>query len=142
MAGKSDLDGLRAAIRGAALRATPSRIATLRTLRAAAVPLSHGEVSQQMADLAFDHATVYRNLIDFVEAGLATRNDVGDHTWRFAASGGKHASDAHPHFVCTSCGGIECLPGLEVVMSRAKAPRSVRQQKIEVHVRGLCDACT
>lgn len=106
------------------------------------MPLSHSEVSQRLSDVAVDQATIYRNLIDFVEAGLATRSDVGDHTWRFTAAGSKHSADAHPHFLCTSCGVLECLPGLELVVSRAKAPRSVRQHKVEVHVRGLCDACT
>jgi len=142
MASTSDLDELRAIVRGAGLRATPSRVATLRVLRAAAMPLSHGEVAEKLSDLAADQATIYRNLIDFVEAGLATRSDVGDHTWRFEAVGGKHAAEAHPHFVCTSCGTVECLPALELNVSRAKAPRSVRQRKVEVHVRGLCDACT
>lgn len=142
MASKSDLQDLRAALRGAGLRATPSRVATLRTIRAAALPLSHSEVGVRLASLAIDQATVYRNLIDFVEAGLATRTDVGDHTWRFEAVGSKHAAIAHPHFVCTSCGVVECLPDLEFVVPRAKAPRAVKQRKIEIHVRGLCDGCT
>ena len=48
---------------------------------------------------------------------------------------------SHPHFVCTACGLVECLPALELVLGRSKAPRSIRQRKVEVHVRGLCDAC-
>ena len=34
---------------------------------------------------AWDPATIYRNLTDLSEAGLARRTDVGDHVWRFEA---------------------------------------------------------
>jgi len=50
-------------------------------------------------------------------------------------------TSAHPHFVCTECGTIECLPDLEYVVTRTKAPRAIRQKRVEVQVRGLCDAC-
>jgi hypothetical protein len=33
------------------------------------------------------------------------------------------------------------LPKVELVMPRASAPKAVRQRKIEVQLRGLCDAC-
>jgi Fur family ferric uptake transcriptional regulator len=66
---------------------------------------------------------------------------MGDHIWRFEAITDSQHAAAHPHFVCTECGTIECLPDLEYVTTRAKAPRAIRQKRVEVHVRGLCDAC-
>ena len=45
------------------------------------------------------------------------------------------------NFVCTACGAVECLPEIELAIRRSKAPRAVRQRQVEVHVRGLCDAC-
>ena len=138
---RDDLEALRAAVREAGLRATPSRIAVLHLLRAAEAPVSHGEVVAKLASQAWDPATIYRNLTDLSDVGLARRTDVGDHIWRFEAITSKHQAAAHPHFVCTECGTIECLPDLEYVSTRAKAPRAIRQKRVEVQVRGLCDTC-
>lgn len=137
-----NVDELRIAVRGRGLRATPSRLAVLELLRASEGPMSHGEVADKLATQNWDRATIYRNLIDLADAGLVRRTDVGDHVWRFEArrSGDDHET-AHPHFVCTECGVVECLPELELSVRRAKAPRAVKQRQVEVHVRGLCDAC-
>lgn len=133
-------DELRAVLRAAGLRVTPSRLAVLELLRATGAPVSHGDVSDRLAAQAWDRATIYRNLIDLAEAGLARRTDVGDHIWRFEAVNAGH-DQRHPHFVCTECGGIECLPQTELAVRRSRAPRAVKQRKVEVHVRGICDAC-
>jgi Fur family ferric uptake transcriptional regulator len=139
------LDELRSAVRAKGLRATPSRLAVLELLRSSDTPMSHADVADQLASQAWDRATIYRNLTDLAEAGLVRRTDVGDHVWRFEAVSEEHASGAHPHFVCTECGTVECLPELELTISRqasrSKPPRSVKQRQVEVHVRGLCDAC-
>ena len=135
-----NVDELRSSLRTRGLRATPSRIAVLELLRAEDAPLSHGDVAERLNAQPWDRATLYRNLTDLAEAGLARRTDVGDHVWRFEAITADHDT-AHPHFVCTECGTIECLPEIELAVRRAKAPRAVRQRQVEVHVRGLCDAC-
>ena len=137
-----NVDELRAAVRASGLRATPSRLAVLELVRASDAPVSHGDVADRLASQAWDRATIYRNLIDLAEVGLLRRTDVGDHVWRFEArSVGEDHDGSHPHFVCTECGTVECLPEIELTMRRAKLPRAVRQRQIEVHVRGLCDAC-
>jgi len=138
---RTRLEELRNAVRATGLRATPSRVAVLELLQAAEQPISHGEVSSRLASHSWDPATLYRNLSDFVEAGLVRRTDVGDHVWRFELVRDEHQSGAHPHFVCTECGAIECLPKLELVLPRASAPKAVRQRKIEIQLRGRCDAC-
>lgn len=137
---KDVVDELRAAIRARDLRATPSRLAVLALLRSEGAPMSHGDVADRLASEAWDRATIYRNLTDLAEVGLARRTDVGDHVWRFEAVTEGHDT-AHPHFVCTECGTVECMPDLELAIRRAKAPRAVKQRQVEVHVRGLCDAC-
>jgi Fur family ferric uptake transcriptional regulator len=113
----------------------------LQLLRAAGSPVSHSEVVIKLSSQAWDPATIYRNLTDLSDVGLARRTDVGDHIWRFEAITGNHQASAHPHFVCTECGTIECLPELEYVVTRAKAPRAIRQKRVEVQMRGLCDTC-
>ena len=137
---RSDQQELRAIVRGNGLRVTPARVAVLAVLRAAEAPLSHAEVVDRLASHAWDPTTIYRNLSDFVDAGLVRRTDVA-HIWRFELAVAGHDSATHPHFVCTECGTIECLPKLEVVMPRS-GPRAVRQHKIEVQLRGLCDGCS
>ncbi|MGE0546682.1 MAG: Fur family transcriptional regulator [Kofleriaceae bacterium] len=131
---------LRGSVRARGLRATPSRLAVLETLRSSEVPMSHGDVADRLASQSWDRATIYRNLTDLAEAGLLRRTDVGDHIWRFEAVASEH-DPPHPHFVCIECGAVECLPEIELTIRRARAPRAVRQRKVEVHVRGLCDSC-
>lgn len=137
---------LAAELRRVGLRATPSRIGVLGTLRAAGGPRSHAEVADALAGQPWDRATIYRNLIDLVDGALARRTDV-DHVWRFEAIVGEGVATpephpGHPHFVCTVCGEIECLPEIELVVKKAKAPRAIRAKQVEVQVRGRCDACS
>jgi len=138
-----NLDKLRDAVRSRGLRATPSRLAVLDLVRGGDAPMSHGDVADRLASQPWDRATIYRNLMDLAEAGLLRRTDVGDHVWRFEArsSLGDEHDTGHPHFVCTECGTVECLPELELSIRRAKAPRALKQRQVEVHVRGLCDSC-
>jgi Fur family transcriptional regulator, ferric uptake regulator len=136
---------LRDAIRNAGIRATASRIAVLRELRAAAKPISHAEVVEVLDGQPWDRATLYRNLIDLVNAGLARKVELGDRVWRF--DGGitreRHDATLHPHFVCTLCGNVECLPEVTISASLVgKLPRAVVAREVEVQVRGVCDTCT
>lgn len=132
-------------LRESGLRATSARVAVLNALVSAKRPLSHAEVCDLVADGGFDRATVYRNLIDLVEVGVANRTDIGDHVWRFELVDGRSAqeTEGHPHFVCTDCGAVSCLPNGTVAVKAVRgAPRSLRKSaNVEVHVRGLCDAC-
>ena len=135
---------LRDEIRKTGLRATASRIAVLRELRRAKRPVSHGDVVEMLAGEPWDRATLYRNLIDLANSGMARKVELGDRVWRFDGSKQEHAHDAtlHPHFVCTACGSVECLP--QVSISRGKQgelPRAIVSKQVEVHVRGLCDTC-
>lgn len=140
-----DLPTLQERLRSGGLRATSARVAVLRCLVEAEGPLSHAEAFERVADSGFDRATVYRNLIDLTESGLARRYDLGDHVWRFelADSAEAHRAEAHPHFVCNECGTIECLPDESVAVRPVRgAPRAFRQKNLEVNVRGLCDSCS
>jgi Fur family ferric uptake transcriptional regulator len=49
---------------------------------------------------------------------------------------------SHPHFVCTSCGKVVCLPDLHISLSQApECSRAIQKQRFEVQLRGLCDDC-
>lgn len=135
---------LRALIRGAGLRVTSSRIAVLSVLSDAEGPLSHAEVATHVEGLGLDRTTVYRNLVDLAEAGVLRRSDVG-HTFRFELVGGRevHDGERHPHFVCTDCGKVSCLPAGSVSIKPARgAPVALRRGNLEIQLRGLCDTCS
>jgi Fur family ferric uptake transcriptional regulator len=135
---------LRDRLRQAGLRATGARVGVMRVLIDAATPLSHSEVFERLSDKSVDRVTVYRNLVDLAEAGLLRRTDVGDHVWRFEWHAPQRESErhGHPHFVCSDCGVVECLPLSAVALRAVRGtPRSLKQRHVEIHVRGLCDAC-
>jgi Fur family ferric uptake transcriptional regulator len=144
-ASESDLASLKRVLREAGLRATSARVAVLRCLEAASAPLSHSDVCDAIAPLGFDRATTYRNLNDLAEAGLARRADLGDHVWRFElvhTHDEGHDAVIHPHFTCSECGAVACLPEGTVSFSTGRGiPRSVKEAQVEVQLRGVCDTC-
>lgn len=134
---------LKQTLRTAGLRATSARAAVLRCLMGAGGPLTHAEVCEQLALQGYDRATLYRNLMDLTDVGLATRTDLGDHLWRFELAGREqHDEAAHPHFVCSECGEVRCLPDDAIDVRPVRgAPRSLRRKKVEIQIRGVCNAC-
>ena len=132
-------DWARQAIQDAGLRATASRVATLLVLRDASAPLSHAEVSAQLAEQKIDKATVFRNLNDMVTAELLRRSELGDHAWRFEMV--TDEDHQHPHFVCVDCGDVSCLHDIELT-SKNKIARKKLQQVTEILLRGHCSDCT
>ena len=142
---------MRNRIRGAGMRCTPARVAVLHHLETAPGPLTHAEVSESLHHLGFDRATIYRNLTELTEAGLASRVELGDHVWRFEAkrAGGGHKGDDHPHFVCTTCGEVSCLDEVQVAITprpgagkRAKRETGGRIGSVtEVLLKGRCEQC-
>lgn len=139
---RTELQELRALIRDSGLRATSSRIAVLKLMRTAAHPMSHSDVATALAEQTWDRATLYRNLVDMVEVGLLNRTDMGDHVWRYTFNRPDHADDEHPHFVCTGCGTVECLPEVELTFeNQTTTPMALQNRQVEIRVRGLCDTC-
>jgi Fur family ferric uptake transcriptional regulator len=135
---------LKATLRDAGLRSTAPRLAVLDFLHRASSPASHGELHERLAASGFDRATLYRNLMDLAEVGIVSRTDLGDHVWRFELrrENGAHAAE-HPHFVCTDCGGVSCLPGVAVRISTARgAPKALGRKDLRIQLSGRCDSCS
>lgn len=135
-------------LRKAGLRSTGPRVAVLRWLSQSTTPVSHPELFEALADAGFDRATLYRNLVDLAEAGIVRRTDLGDHVWRYELRSSEdghvgHESFGHPHFVCTDCGEVACLPGVavKIVTTGTETPRSVRTRKVAVQLSGRCNEC-
>jgi Fur family ferric uptake transcriptional regulator len=130
-------------IRGAGLRVTQPRLAVLQVLTKAARPLSHGDLIEALDGQGFDRVTLYRNLNDMADADIVARTEVGDRVWRFEL---RTATDAHagvhPHFTCTDCGTVSCLPDSAIrIATTGRLPRAVRKHSVEVTLRGVCDRC-
>lgn len=139
---ESDDGVLRAELRAAGLRATAARVAVLRALRTATGPLSHGEVVRALGTGTWNRATLYRNLIDLERAGLTRRTQLGEPVWRFEDAAREHGIRSHPHFLCTACSKMVCLPELEIApRAAADCRRAIGQRRFEVQLRGVCDAC-
>jgi len=133
---------LREDLRASGLRATPARVAVLGVLRAASGPLSHGEIVRILGTETWNRATLYRNLIDLERAGLARRTQLGEPVWRFEDTSGDHGVRSHPHFVCTTCSKVVCLPELEIAPRAATdCQRAIGQRRFEIQLRGVCDSC-
>ena len=137
----SEIESLRDRIRAGGLRSTSARLAVLQVLMAAESPMSHAEVAQQLAARGFDKATVFRNLVDLVDADLLSRTELGDHVWRFEVRDPAHSvGGGHPHFVCTDCGGVTCLSELDFD-DRSQSAASKIGTVTEILLKGVCNDC-
>lgn len=131
---EAKLAEIKARIRGAGLRFTGARASVLRTLEKATTPMSHADVVAAVAGEGFEPSTIYRNLVDLETAGLVHRLDVGDHVWRFEL----RDDGDHAHFVCGSCGVVECLPEASVTVKGVTG----RVGKVaEILLKGSCASC-
>lgn len=135
-------------LREGQLRVTGGRLAVLRTLLSSGGPMSHSELVSELEDETYDRATLFRILNDLTQAGLVEKKDLGDHTWRFeirSENSGRKASQhqiEHPHFTCTDCGEVKCLPEASVGLRPGSGvPRAVSSKKVQVTLQGVCDSC-
>ena len=138
-----DASALKTLFHSLGLRSTGARIAVYRALAEADQPLTHADVSSQLAESGFDNATIFRNLNDLTTAGLVVRTDLGDHMWRFElrGDGGKSHREQHPHFLCTDCGAVACLPDGAVALRKVRGAPKALSGSVVVQVQGLCDEC-
>lgn len=128
-------------LRSAKLRVTGARLAVLRALTEAPLPISAQDVLERAEAVDADRVTVYRTLNSLVDARLAHRMDPGDRVWRYGLLGEEH--DQHAHFVCDTCGAIRCLADATINVSfKGRGSREkfrVTQQDVYLH--GSCEGC-
>jgi Fur family ferric uptake transcriptional regulator len=131
-------DDLRQLLIARGLRVTEQRLLLLRELARLRVPTSHPELTERLAGSSLDRATIYRNLLALTEAGLLVRTHLGDHVARYGLPHTRETEHgAHPHFVCTDCGDVACLPENAVAVRDDLA----RHEVAEVQLRGRCAVC-
>lgn len=128
-------------LRAAGLRRTPARIAVLTRIEALARPVSHAELAA-LPDLAgLDDITLYRTLAALEEAALVHRIHGIDGVWRYCAQpeGVRGCPGNHAHFLCTTCGTMECL--LDQPMPRVAVPEGAVVDGRHFLVNGRCARC-
>jgi Fur family ferric uptake transcriptional regulator len=131
-------DALRQLLITRGIRVTSQRMVILRELAKISQPISHPELTERLADDELDRATIYRNLLSLTEAGILVRTQLGDNVWRFELPHGKDvAHGEHPHFICTECGDVACLPANTVKLRGDATQREIA----EVQLRGRCGTC-
>ncbi len=95
-------------LKACGLRRTPVRVGVLDVLSKAGKLMSVPQILGKLRGV--DSVTVYRTLNTFVDKGLVHRARGEDRSWRYAMGSSKPESEhRHPHFVCESCGKVECL---------------------------------
>ena len=133
-------DKIKAILHEAGLKYTSGRVALLQLLMETDAPLTQEEISRRLAGTGFNRVSVYRALDSFCKVGIVHRLESGDRVWKFAYCGCGQQGHCHPHFVCRSCGAVECLEGITLPVVRLKAGYTVEER--EYYLKGLCCRCT
>jgi Fur family ferric uptake transcriptional regulator len=91
---------------------------------------------------AINRVTVYRILDILVEKGVVERLSGGGRSLMYGIAPNEH-HPAHPHFRCTTCGGMQCLQPNTLKMDLRGIERSFvgEVQSVEVRVDGICRQC-
>ena len=124
------------------LEATPRRAAVVDALAL----LDHAPSAPELLDavrhsVQLDKVTLYRTLDLLVEVGLVRRHAGGDSVFRYCLVADT-APVPHPHFFCTRCKRMSCLPALDMPLADAlQLPAGQRAERIELRVDGICPTC-
>lgn len=141
---KHSVPPIDAVLRAHGLRRTPVRVEVLDLLQSAERPMS---VPQMLARLkGVDTVTVYRTLNTFVKKKLVHRVRGEDRSWLYASGDMLHdrPRHLHPHFVCDSCGKVDCLDDASIPASFVESLGVHRGYKVaypEVVLHGRCPKC-
>ncbi len=154
---------LKGLLKAVGLKVTVSRLAVLAYFyqqfqAGESAPISHAELTERLPQQGLDKVTIYRNLNDLAQTNLLLKHSLGDTLWRYSyhhvfcasllpsveksspnkANQANHLH-AHPHFVCSQCSQLTCLP-FETKEIPAAWALQIGQIE-EITVRGLCQSC-
>jgi Fur family ferric uptake transcriptional regulator len=107
------------------LKATPGRLALLEHLYKSDAPLCYEQVK---VAVTIDKATFYRTMATFEANGIVDAFEFPDNRRHY-----EYHRHPHAHFICSACGGVECLKQSSI---------SLPNYKIEtIVIKGTCPAC-
>lgn len=141
-------------LKTAGLRRTPVRLAVLELVTAAKRPLAAPDVIKRLGSDT-DPVTIYRTLNTLAEHDLLHRVRGEDGAWRYASTTSMTAPTAageaetqpahsHAHFVCDTCGDVECLEQVPVPDDLVRPKDLGRRYDVsyaELVVHGVCPKC-
>jgi len=141
----SHQESIEAAIRGAGLRITPVRVGVLEVLRRSPRPIDVPGILEKLPART-DAVTVYRTLNTFTRKQMVHRVRGEDRSWRYAMGEGvaERKAHRHPHFVCESCGKVECLKEAEIPTAFVRSLKLEGGYEVsypEVVLHGVCPRC-
>lgn len=129
-------------LRRRGLKATQQRELILRAFVAAGTHLSVEELwnAVRRLDPGIGHATIYRTVRLFVDAGLANERRFADGASKYEPAG---VEEHHDHLICTRCGRIVEFEDAEIerrqdVIAERFGYR-LAHHKMELY--GLCPTC-
>jgi Fur family peroxide stress response transcriptional regulator len=133
-----DPDTIKRALAASGLRSTPQRYAVLAFLMEQAGHPTAAEIFEAVnrVDPRSSRATIYNNLRDLVQAGLAREVAVEGRAARFDAKGARHH-----HFLCDRCGNVEDVDWYEVARPATASLGKRVLRECELIFRGLCAKC-
>lgn len=125
------------------LEATKNRLLILEVIGTNSYPLTAAEIFHTIArNRNINRVTVYRILDLLVERKMVEKIRMGGRAAHYGLAPNEHHAP-HPHFHCTSCGTIDCLPSeaLSINISNMKKTFPGKIERVEVQVEGICRNC-
>ncbi len=134
----------RALLKEQGLKATGPRVAVLTALATSGHPISYTEMLVRLGDRGaeLDPATAFRNLKRLTEAGLARVVSHAGGQARYELGRGKAGPEhVHPHFLCTDCGTVSCLPVAALPRPQATGRWQEAVSRALLQLQGSCPDC-
>lgn len=126
------------------LKRTPVRIGVLSVLAHSTQPMDVVDILKQLPSFT-EPVTVYRTLNTFVTKKLVHRVRGEDRSWRYAMGDQSKPSDhQHAHFVCDSCGKVECIANAKLphkLLDKVHPAPGYRIDYPELLLHGTCPKC-
>lgn len=135
------VDEIKQRLHAVGLKSTVSRVSILQYISAIDRPISHSELVQDMGTNSADQATMYRNLLSFVQHNILRVASTAGGIARYEmVREGEDAQHVHPHFVCSDCGTVSCLPKTTVITSVDERWREILHAS-QLQFVGKCTDC-
>ena len=118
---------------------TPLRVELLNIFSQATRPLSQKEIESQVA-IAYDRATLYRNLRLFIEKNIIHRISVSENLVAYKLQEPEVREEKeHLHFHCKQCHLVFCMPQFKI--AEYNLPQGFTKTDSHFVIDGFCNTC-
>ena len=135
-----NMDWSQQILRKRKLKATPTRIQVLDTIKAYSSAIPYSAIQNNLVD--FDRVTLYRTINTLLDKGIIHKAYTTDDEVFYALCGDHcdshdHHHD-HIHFKCTSCNTVSCV---NLPQNIAISLPSYQIEKLSINAVGVCAGC-